>query len=185
MFLARRNSGCFKLLIETLPKGHFNLSTRVNIVAQGRRCSIWQGAWEEFGWFLARFVLLLPWTGSSPQPCDLLAAHRAWSLHSAACLNALTEDSLACCTWAGIPAAKQPRVTRQRLSGDSAACPAAGGRTNQRVSPWLEALQPQGCCICLGSDVAGWISVTEFSVTRSECFIPFISHGTEIIITYK
>lgn len=82
MFLARRNAGCFSLLKETLPKGHFNLSTRANLVAQGRGCSIWKEAWAEFGWFLVGFMLLLPWTDSPSQPRDLLAGHRAWSLHS-------------------------------------------------------------------------------------------------------
>lgn len=82
MFLARRNAGCFSLLKETLPKGHFNLSLRGNLVAQGRGCSIWKEAWAELGWFLATFMLLLPWTDSPSQPCDLLAGHRAWSLHS-------------------------------------------------------------------------------------------------------
>lgn len=112
-----------------------------------------------------------------PQLCDLLAAHRAWSLRSAACLNALTKGSGLLHLWpqGWCSAAKQPRVTRQRLSGDRAGCPAAAGRSDQKVPTCLEALEPQGCCICLGSDGAGWISITDdlLSIPLSQnAFIP-------------
>lgn len=109
---------------------------------------------------------------------------------SAACLNALTKDSLTRCTSgprAGVPAAKQPRVIRQMLSGDSSGCPAAGGRPRQKIPTCLEALQPQGCCICLGWDVASWISFTGALLSFPLSQNTFMAHwifGVEIRMSY-
>lgn len=205
MFLARRNSRCFSLLKETLPKGHFNLSKRVNFVAQGRICSIWKGAWGEFGWFLVRFVLLLPWTDSPPQPCDLLAGHRAWSLHSLQHILTLLLRTL----WLAAPLA--PGLAFQLPSS-----PVWQGRGCQETAQDAQ-LQEEGQTTrsplawrhcSLGALVSAWaqmllagsqslvvyyqfpfhkrrLCLTEFSVMRSECLIPCISHGIEIVMMYK
>lgn len=189
MFLARRNSRCFSLLIETLPKGHFRLSTRVNLVARGRRCSIWKGAWGEFGWFLVWFVLLCPGVSPllSPVICWQLTEHGVYALQ-----HVLMPSPRA--PWLAAPLApglafscQAAPCDKAEASGGSTGCSAVGGRPDQKVPACLEALQPQGCCICLGSDVAGWISITDglLSIPLSQnAFIPHWIFSGEIRMSY-
>lgn len=128
----------------------------------------------------------LPWIESPPQPCDLLAAHRAW------CSHVLMPSPRA--LWLAAPLApglafscQAAPCDKAEASGGSTGCPAAGGKPDQKLPTCLEALQPQGCCICPGSDVAGWISITDglLSVPLSQnALIPHWIFSGEIRMSY-
>lgn len=205
MFLARRNAGCFSLLKETLPKGHFNLSLRGNLVAQGRGCSIWKEAWAELGWFLATFMLLLPWTDSPSQPCDLLAGHRAWSLHS---LQRVLMLSGLRTLWLAAPLAPglafqlpSSPVWQGRGCQETGRMPSCRRKATKRsplawrhcspravVSAWAQMLLAGSHALVLYYHFPFHkipLYLTEFSVLRSQCLIPCISCGIEIIMMYK